>query len=164
MKICFRIYTLKKQWMLYFGVFILEYRFRHCSCYKNYILVRLPSLPSYRAVGWVRRGLGGGNYSPPWTIFYNSSTIWGNEMKIQLSLQIGKNNSVPTFSQRASCTASYLFTWFHVGQLGQSSKYLRGIVICLNSYSCKNTCNISILTFTTLISKCNPEKPDASVY
>ena len=68
---------------------------------------------------------------------------------------------MPTFSQYASCAPSYLFTWFHVGPLGQANKYLRGIIICFNSYLCKNKCNICILTFTTLISRYNCEEPDA---
>ena len=36
--------------------------------------------------------------------------------------------------------------------------------ISFNNYLCKNKCNICILTFTALISRYNPEKPEASVY
>ena len=56
--------------------------------YKDCLL----TFRDYRVVGWVKRGLGGMITHPREQFSDNSSTIWGNEMKLGLSLQIGKDN------------------------------------------------------------------------
>ena len=53
--------------------------------YKDCLL----TFRDYTVVGWVKRGM---ITHPREQFSDNSSTIWGNEMKLGLSLQIGKDN------------------------------------------------------------------------
>ena len=52
---------------------------------------------------------------------------------------------------------------FMLGHTGAVEEISERCTISFSNYSCKNRCNICILTFVTLISRYKPEKPYESV-